>query len=242
MYARLRLFALLILVSFDCYKTFAQDIEDTASGYGINKSVQLYTRHMGNSLHLYNGTEYVFLYPRTTGFSFFAINTFQENAIVYEGIHYHNVPLAYDLVSKQVVTKTPDNNYIQLIPEKVDSFTLNHHQFIRLTATDTGNSVVPPGFYDVTTNSAATVLIGREKVIKHAGRAEEPDHFEEYNYYFLKISNIYYAVKNSRSLLSAMPDKSNEIKTFMRKNRLNCKKDPEHTLLTAADYYAQLKK
>lgn len=242
MYARLRLFALLIVGSFTCYKTFAQDIADTASGNGIDKSIELYTRHMGNNMHLYNGTEYVFLYPRITGFSFFAINTFQENAIVYEGIYYHNVPLAYDLVSKQVVTKTPGNNYVQLIPEKVDSFTLNHHQFIRLTATDVENTALRPGFYDVTANGAATVLIAREKVIKHAGRAEEPDHFEEYNYYFLKISNIYYAVKNSRSLLTAMQDKSNEIKIFMRKNGLNFKQDPEHALLRAADYYARLRK
>ena len=74
----------------------------------------------------------------------------------------------------------------------------------------------------------------------HSSKPDEPDHFNEYNYYYLKLGNTYYEVRSSKALLNILHDKSSEIKAFMHQNKLNFKKEPEQTLQRVADYYAQL--
>ena len=95
---------------------------------------------------MYNGIEYVFIYRAVSGFPFFLTDTFEKNNIVYDGTLYKEVPLAYDIVSNEVVTQTPDNYYIQLIPEKINSFSIKNHLFIQLTSTDVENTNLTPGF------------------------------------------------------------------------------------------------
>ena len=235
-------FIVIFLLASMLLKIYAQNsLAGSLDTVGINPIIHFYTAERGNNLQLYNGTEYVFLYKNVNGFPFYSIGTFEENSIVYDGALYEQVPLAYDIVSNSIVTKTPDNNYLQLVPEKINSFTINYHFFIQLTAPNVENTALTPGFYNATITDAATVLIKHEKTVVHSSKPDEQDHFDEYNFYYLKIGNTYYAVKNGKSLLNILHDKSNELKTFMHKNGLNFKKNPEQTLIRTVNYYAQLK-
>lgn len=243
MYIRQLLFVTALVVVAIISKTYAQNnVADSSSVYTVNKNIQQYTNHRGNNLQLYNGIEYVFLFQGVRGTSFFATATLEENNIVYDGALYQHVPLAFDIATNQVVTTTPDNHYIQLIPEKISSFTINNRLFIQLTPADVANTTLTPGFYDATINSAATVLIKHVKTVMHSSKPDEPDHFNEYNYYYIKKDTSYYEVKNNRSLLNILRDKSNEIKAFMHQHKLKVKKNPEQALIRTVEYYAQLKK
>jgi hypothetical protein len=243
MFSRKLLFVPVFFGTFFFSTAHAQSaIADSSLLYATGQPVQSYINSRGNSLQLYNGVEYVFLYQQVKGFPFYSVNRFEENNIVYDGILYQHVPLAYDIVSNQVITKTLDNNYLQLIPEKINSFTINNHLFVRLAAADVANTALTPGFYDATINNAAALLIKHEKVVIHSSKPEEPDHFNEYNYYYLKKGDTYYAVKNSRTLLKILQDKSSELKAFMHQYKLNFKKNPELALIRMIEYYAQLMK
>src|SRR4051812_27023863 len=105
MIIRKRFFVTTLFISVMFFTTYAQNgVTDSLSVYVINKNINWYTLQRGNNLKLYNGMEYVFLYRTVRGFSFFLTDTFEKNNIVYDGTLYHQVLLAYDIVSNQVVT------------------------------------------------------------------------------------------------------------------------------------------
>src|SRR5689334_814266 len=120
---RKRLCLTTLFITAISFTTYAQNkLTDSSSAYAVNKNINWYTLQRGNNLKLYNGIEYVFLYRTVKGFPFFLTDTFEKNNIVYDGTLYQEIPLSYDIVGNQVVTLTPDNYYIQLIPEKINSF------------------------------------------------------------------------------------------------------------------------
>ncbi len=155
---------------------------------------------------------------------------------------YQDVPLAYDLVSGAVVIKNRDQFLIELKNEKISWFNLNHHFFIPVSSSEQKNDVLQEGIYEVCNYGTVAVFIRREKVVKQAGNPADPDHFTQYDYYFIKKNNEIFPVKNEKAMLTVFDDKKDEIKSCLHQNHLNYKKNPEATLLKAAAYYAQIKK
>ena len=207
----------------------------------MNKAYQLYTLNRGGNLLLYNGVEYAYSYPQITGHPFFLTDTFQLSTLLYDGILYQDVPLAYNIVTNNVVIKNKNNLLIQLVPEKVGSFLFLNHFFISLTPAIIKKEIIQPGIYEVYNYNAIMVLIKHQKVIQRASNAADLDHFTNYDDYFIKKDDNYFIVKNNDALLTIFGDKSSEIKAYLHQNHLNFKKHPDNAVLKAAAYYAQLK-
>ncbi len=203
--------------------------------------VQQYVLSRGDNLLLYNGVEYAHSYPHTTGHPFFLTDTFQQSSLLYEGVLYQSVPLAYDLVSDAIVIKNKEQFLIELIKEKISWFSLQHHFFVSLSS-ELKNDVLKEGIYEIYDYGNIAVFIRREKVVKQAANPADLDHFTQYDYYFIKKNNNFFPVKNSKALLTVFDDKKDEIKAYLDQSHLNFKKNPETTLLKAAAYYAQIKK
>lgn len=204
--------------------------------------VKEYVQNRGNNLLLYNGIEYAHSYPHTTGHPFFLTDTFQQSSLVYEGIMYQNVPLAYDLVSNAVVIKNKEQFLIELKSEKLSWFDLQHHFFVSVSPSEQKSNALQEGIYEVYEYGSVAVFIRHEKMVKQAANAADLDHFTQYDYYFIKKNNNFFPIKSSNSLLTVFDDKKDEVKTYLHQNRLNYKRNPEATLLKAAAYYAQIKK
>ncbi len=203
---------------------------------------QQYTHNRGENLLLYNGVEYAHSYPHTTGHPFFLTDTFQQSSVVYDGVLYQNIPLAYDLISDAVVIKNKSNFLIELKREKLSWFLLPHHFFVSLSSGEVKNKAIEPGIYEVYDYGTISVFIKHEKIVKQAANAADPDYFTGYDYYFIKKNNDFFAVKNSNALLIVFDDKKDEMKTYLHQNHLNFKRNAEAALLKAAAYYAQIKK
>lgn len=84
--------------------------------------------------------------------SFRNLGIVEGSSIVVNGVRYHEVPLMFDLVRNQLVTRHPIHAVnIVLAGANVSSFTIDDHVFVYLDASEKG---LPPGFYQQIAESA----------------------------------------------------------------------------------------
>jgi hypothetical protein len=100
---------------------------------------------------------------------------------------------------------------------------------------------MPAGFYEVLYGGPATVLAKRKKQVQRGVRVEDPYIFKQYDSYFVKHNGIYRSVAAEKDLLLLFGDRKEVLKTYLRTNNINFKKDNEAGLVKTAAYYDQLK-
>lgn len=229
------LFPLLLVSPFSL--TRAQQVADTAFYHAAQDHARAaYTAAVGSSARLYNGAAYSGLYPGAAGSPFFEAT--DTATLFYGGVLYAPVTLYYDLVTQEVVLRTPQQASIRLVPEKIGYFTLGARRFVRIAA----DSLRPPaghGFYEVLDSGSPGLVAARSKQLKRGFRTEDPFIFVRYDHYFLVKDGAFLPVKDQRALLAAFPEDA--IKKHLNKKGLRFKDNPEQTLLEAIAYYRQLK-
>ena len=222
----------------------AQSYSTDSSFYkqSIEHVIGFYTSSLGESSHLYNGSEYIFTNHGIAGHPFFESELPVKGSVFYDGAFYQNIPLSYDLVSDEVFITAPGQAFnLKLIDIKIRYFSLLNHTFVRINQDSTINGVpLSTGYYDLLYNGKVTVLAKRLKRTKQGFRAEDIITYAEYNEYTVKKNNTYYNVDSKRSLINLFSDQKDKIKKFIRKNGLSFKKNPENIIVKTAEYYGQL--
>lgn len=231
---------------FFCFKANAQYNESDSMQFEKAKeyAVSLYHENIKNESGLYNGSQYV-VYAQTIqeGIPFFEITEPSNGNITYWGVEYKNVPLLYDILKGQIVTVVPSTNYlIKLNTEKVSSFELLNHKFIRIVK-DSLNKNVKTGFYDVLYDGQIAVYKKETKTLNEDLSSGKLRTFIlDENAFFIKKNNAFYTVSNKSSLLNILKDKKKEIQDFIRKNKLKISKDKDYALPKIAAYYDEISK
>ena len=237
---------LLLIFFISSYKTFSQNsIPDTSAEISsLHNAVNLYHRFLSPETGLYNGSEYAYNvhYPFTIheGHPFFLSKQFDTGAVFYNKVLYENVPLLYDLIMGELLTRNPTNDYfIRLNNENIGWFILSGHTFIKLNRHDSGNVVLHEGFYDLLYNGTTTLYKKPSKNFKeindtHVGIKK---YVVESDAYFIKENNQYYKVNNKKELLLIMNNNKKEVELFIRKNKLSLKKDKDNALRKIVAYY-----
>ncbi|MDO6430743.1 hypothetical protein Q4E93_09095 [Flavitalea sp. BT771] len=219
----------------------AQIIEkdSTVTRLAFEKAVQHYHASMAPEPGLYRGSEYV-VYAQNLkeGHPYFDKDHMRNGSLLYNGILYRDVPLAYDLVKGLVVTYAPMNAFkIILINELIDSFTIENHIFIRLK--DSLDPSVPrPGYYEQIYKGRVCIMKKEKKsILEQAGNTSVEKIIDHSVSYYLVKGNTWYPVNNKRSLLHTLGDRNKEARKFMRRNDLDMTGDKENTLLKIAAWY-----
>lgn len=205
---------------------------------------RLYTSYMstvGGASALFNGPEYTGSYPLTTGTAFWKTNDFQKGTICYEGALYTGIPMAYDLVSNEVVIKGYQQLSIKLQPNRIGYFLLSGHLFVNTKPDTAASNNLPADFYDLLYNGAIRLYVKRRKQVERSFHAEDPFVFTEYNLYFVYMGNRFYPVTSRRDLLHLFSDKNSEVKKFWKEKKLNFKKDTENAIVQTVMYYDRIK-
>ena len=135
------------------FYTNAQSIESDSLSYAksVQHAVDLYHQFMNDEKSLYNGSQYL-IYTQTIqeGIPFFETTEFVKGDVTYNGILYENVPLVYDILKEELITRIPTNNYtVMLVNDKVSSFALLNHKFVRLVK-DSTDKIIKTGFAGAT--------------------------------------------------------------------------------------------
>lgn len=236
-------FAFLLLIGIFVFnKTSAQTLSSSQSP-SFKNAIAYFQNEIGEDAHLYTGEEYTGYEKNIKGYPFFISPLMQNSDIFYNGSLYQNVPLLFDIVRQEIVINRYNQNFrIKLLNEKIKYFTLAGHRFENITVTEGKDENIVNGIYDIVLNGKVSVLVKRIKLIKYPFKAEDPPGFVEEDVFCIRNGNNMYAVDNRNTLLQALNDKKELIKTYIRKNKLKFKKNMEKELIMTAVYYSTLNK
>ncbi|MES2647208.1 MAG: hypothetical protein V4717_10055 [Bacteroidota bacterium] len=173
------------------------------------------------------------------GIPYFLTDKFTNGEIFYDGLLYKNIPLLFDQVSNYVITLAQFGR-LELVNEKIVSFRIDGHQFKRLQE-DSLNKI-STGFYEQLYTGPTEVLLKEKKSLR-----EEIQSGVELTYlidgkrsYFIKKDNSYFIARSKKELLDICKTKQSELQQFIKKNKLNFKKDMANAIVRVAEYYDQL--
>jgi hypothetical protein len=204
--------------------------------------VRLYFDALGENAHVYNGYEYSTPDRNIKGSPYYLADSPIPADLLYDGSYYQNIPVLYDMTKDEVVINRLDQNYkISLVNDKLNSFSIRKHEFVRISMDSLNGIQLATGFYDKMYGGKTTVLVKRKR------RLQETYIYNTLGYEYLE-ENIYYLilggqivqVEGKSSVMRLFKTKKSEIKAFLRKNKLNFKSDFEKTLVAASAYYDQL--
>ena len=222
----------------------AQEQDSAVFAESIHKAVSIYHQSLTPETGLYNGLEYVaFSYTIKNGNPFWMSSKFNTGSVTYDGVFYENVSLLYDLVKRVVIVNQPLYYYnVQLISEKVSSFSLLGHNFIRLEEDSAGKSPIRTGFYDVLYQNRISLLKRTDRKINEELTASEGiiRTIDESINYFIQQNNQFYYVNSKGELLDILKNRKKELSQFIKKNKLNFRKDKENSLIKTIAYYNEI--
>ncbi len=207
----------------------------------LQNAIHFFYNKINAAAHLYTGKEYYRYEPGIKGFPFYINNKPQNGDIFYDGTLYKNIPMMFDAVRQVIVIDDYNKqNKIQLLTEKIRYFTMGSHLFETVSQTEETANTVSKNLYDVMYKGRASVMIKRIKKIKKGLRPEDPYAFEEEDEYYIKRDKNLYLINNKNAVIDALGDKKNEVKSFIKKNKLRFKKHIEQDVMQAAVFYSSL--
>jgi hypothetical protein len=205
----------------------------------ISSIHQVYINEIGDNAEIYHGSEFIRNGQKAVGFPFYQSDSLLQGSVSYQGTIYRDLDLFYNMVSDEVVTRNYAHNaLITLSTEKIDSFQIGTHVFVQLSASKT-NGLGKDGFYEQMYSGEPAFYVRREKRLV-SGTGSEETRYIQYNYYYIRLKNIYYPVDGKKSLLGFLKDQENVLKKYIRANKLNFKKNLESSMVLSTIYYSQL--
>jgi hypothetical protein len=236
---------LLTIFFISSYSAGAQNwkADSLAESSSLNTAINLYHHVLSPETGFYNGREYAYdlYYPFKIDEShpFFLSDQFITGSVFYNDVLYPNVPLLYDIVKDELVTRDPITIYlISLNKQRLNWFTLAQRNFIRIDRNKNDNSALITGFYEVLYNGETPLYKKNVKQIKETIEDNILSRrITDNNQYFIKINSQYYEVKGKKSLMTAIANRKNEINQFMRKNKLRLKRIQDDVLIKIVEYY-----
>ncbi len=185
-----------------------------------------YMNRIGGSASLYNGPEYEGAYPRVLGSPFWNATDFAKGSVGYEGINYHDVLMAYDVVRNELVIKGFQGLSLRLEKAKVDYFILSGHSFIHLNDS-AGKNSLPDDFYDLLYDGDVQAYAKRLKRISPSLHAEGLDSITTNAMYFLHQRDRYYTINSEKDMLKIFSNEKDTLQKLWKEKGLNFKKDPD---------------
>lgn len=188
---------------------------------------------------VFTGREYFRNYGKIIGHAFWGENLFKNGNVGYDGNLYPNLPLKLDLMFEELITHGINQGIqINIIREKIDSFTIANTRFWHLTPTKFN---MVDGFYEVLHSNKYTLLCKRSKYIKEIiNQGELEKNVLDKEIYYLKVNDKISEIKNRQVLFDLFKDKKNEVLDYVSSLGLHYRKNQEAFIIESVKYYEQL--
>jgi hypothetical protein len=187
---------------------------------------------LSESQALYNGRIWRNLFYIVNGNQFLFSNEFLTGSVTLRGKTFKNINIKYDVFKDELLTPLEHGQVLQLNKELVDSFSFNYlnkpYRFIRIkqdTITRSGD------YYCVLYTGKTALYLKYIKKIDKLSISGESDTFYQFEKLFFVKNHQFYSISGKSDLLKAMNDKRDQIKLFIKKNKLSVtEKEPENII------------
>jgi len=226
----------LFLLVFCIYDLHAQPGDSLRSQLAAFEAIKYYHSSMGINAAIYTGKEHSGYPEFYEGTAYYKEPAWQKGEIMYDGIHYPEVFLKYDMVKDEVIVRSADSiTAIVLVPQRVSWFRYEEGKFIYIPKTDEFSLF---GFYHELQAGKITLLARRKKIIDEIVTAAAVVHkFVEKKGYYVRKAAMVYPLKNEQAFYEAVGEKKNELKQYLKSKSLKYGKDPEAAMNAMIQYY-----
>jgi hypothetical protein len=172
------------------------------------------------------------------GSPFFLSDKKQPGSVVYDRVSYRGVNLLFDELRGAVIFQD-ESHQIQLSGDRISRFAIGDHTFIRIFHDSLGTASPETGFYQVLYEGKLRVLKKEIKTVRETNSfGQEIIHvIDTKTNYYLQHDSKYTQINSQKELLDFYSRQKKEVLHFIKKNKLNFKKDPDDLLIQVAAYY-----
>ena len=234
---------------FSSTRPFAQStaVDSSRRAAAIHSTAREYQRFISTAAPLYSGPQYVEYYQQINeGHPFFLNIDFNTGSVRYDNILYEKVPLKYDIIQNKIVLLNASGVF-RLSPsnDRIDYFTILNHTFIKIEKDSSRPSLPKSGFYEVLFGDQHLVLLRKEtkSLQEDLNLWVTPRRYvESAIHFYIQKGNTYYAINRKTQVLDLFKDRKAELRQFIRKNKLDFKRDTDNALVSIVTYYESLVK
>jgi hypothetical protein len=203
-------------------------------------AISLYQQFLNPEKGLYTGRQYLdYRSNIVKGHPYFQNDGFVAGTIVYDGIRYEQVPFVYDIVKDLVVIWDAEHKYlIELMNEKVDSFSLNGYPFVHLSFPPNTKPGINDGFYRMIYDGKTRVIKKEAKIIDEEIDIKRVERVvQDAGGYYIRKDGFYHPVSNKAGVLRVLRDKKQDLNQYIRKHNLDISANREAALAEIMAYY-----
>lgn len=211
---------------------------------GVQYALALYDSATVESQHLYNGQQYYIYDSKSDEHQFYLSEQWMPGTVVYDGQLFRSVPMLYDIVKDEVAVKYVQSfGNVALQSQKVHSFSLADHTFVRLIAGQPEAGGLRTGFYDVLYDGTTKLLARRKKDrLQQITDTKIVIEFPEKDAFYIFKNGEYNPVHSKSSILFLLEDQKKPLKKYTRQHRLSFRENREAAITALASHYDQLTK
>lgn len=217
--------------------SFSQKLDTAFLSEAKAHAVTHYEGVVNEKTFLFSGIAYVHGPAIGDQHPFFGNNAWSTGTVTYHDYKYDGIFLRYDIVTDALVIQNYQGQLLALTREFVDEFRMGMRAF-RFYGSDK-QALPAAGYYEVLYDGCTTVLARHTKSPDNrieSGRVVIE--YRERTEYFLHKEGRFFPVTSKKTMLGILSDRKNELKQFIRKNRLYFSRKTRQTFIerVAAHY------
>lgn len=177
---------------------------------------------------LVNGSIYAPHHPVAFGSQYLEKSTFSKGNLNLVGREFHKVDLKFDIEQQKVILMgyIDSVNYkiIVLNDNYIKDFSIHDKHFVNISNYLNNKSV--KGFYELIYTGEFVFIKSYKKEFLgvYSNRYPNGKYSKTYTEKFIIKNNIKYTIKNKKSIFSVFPEHKQEIKTYMKDNKIKLRK------------------
>jgi hypothetical protein len=203
-----------------------------------NNTTRQYFNAIKETAPVFQGREFIPYGAQIKGTPFFLNAEPVSGTLEYNGIEYPNIKFAYDMVSDKVIVSNYTNEYLMIAPsEKIMRFQIGGHTFFRPEPDIRFRGLTDTGFYEILHPGKTMVIARKTKQVQYYPGEDISYAFRTYVSYFVYDNEKFIEVSSQKDLLSIYKDRADEVRKYLRGQKLSFKKNTEETLKRSAKFY-----
>jgi len=205
---------------------------------GKASAFKVYEMGIGSQAGKYNGSQAPSYKPAVIEKNpYYLAAAFKEGSIDYENMHYDHVQLMYDEVA-DIVLLSDSTHQIQLIKEKLKSFTIGTDKFINIWVDSNMTNLYASGYYQALAEGPISLLKKEVKKIRERIVGTEIVYqIDVTTDYYVKEKQNLYLIDGKKAIIKMLNNKSQELRKYINAEHLNYNKDKETMLIKVVNYY-----
>ena len=190
---------------------------------------------------LYNGRWWRNLQYMVKGDQFLFSTDFIPGSVTISGLTFTVPHLRYDIYSDELMIPGSRGAIVQLNKELVDSFTLSWKgRDYHFRGMNGDSTEAPGGYVNVLYGGKTAVVVKYKKEIELLAVDRRFDLFYQTHKVYMLRDNIAYTLSGKRDLLRLLSHRKQELREFIRKNRISLSKSNPDSFVPVLRFYDNL--